>query len=124
MQSTLDPAMKIPVVYNDAVVRRFAIMTVIWGIVGMLVGVVIAAELFWPAFLWLGHSTRGVRYRHVKRSVRPIVRGPWAPYGGGLATAGVWCADDLWAAYPRTPLSRPRLPPSRCRLRNWLRAPS
>jgi cytochrome c oxidase cbb3-type subunit 1 len=48
MQSTLDPAMKIPVVYNDAVVRRFAIMTVVWGIVGMLVGVVIAAELIWP----------------------------------------------------------------------------
>jgi cytochrome c oxidase cbb3-type subunit I len=48
MQSTLDPAMRIPVVYNDAVVRRFAIMTVIWGIVGMLVGVVIAAELIWP----------------------------------------------------------------------------
>jgi cytochrome c oxidase cbb3-type subunit 1 len=48
MQSTLDPAMKIPVVYNDTVVRRFAIMTVIWGIVGMLVGVVIAAELIWP----------------------------------------------------------------------------
>jgi cytochrome c oxidase cbb3-type subunit 1 len=48
MQSTLDPAMKIPVEYNDAVVRRFAVMTVIWGIVGMLVGVVIAAELIWP----------------------------------------------------------------------------
>jgi cytochrome c oxidase cbb3-type subunit 1 len=48
MQSSLDPAMKFPVVYNDAVVRRFAIMTVIWGIVGMLVGVVIAAELIWP----------------------------------------------------------------------------
>jgi cytochrome c oxidase cbb3-type subunit 1 len=48
MQSTLDPAMRIPVAYNDAIVRRFAIMTVIWGIVGMLVGVVIAAELIWP----------------------------------------------------------------------------
>jgi len=48
MQSTLDPAMKIPVTYNDIVVRRFAFMTVIWGIVGMLVGVVIAAELIWP----------------------------------------------------------------------------
>jgi len=31
------------------VVRQFAIMTVIWGIVGMLVGVYIAAELVWPA---------------------------------------------------------------------------
>jgi cytochrome c oxidase cbb3-type subunit 1 len=48
MQSTLNPAMRIPVAYNDAIVRRFAIMTVIWGIVGMLVGVVIAAELIWP----------------------------------------------------------------------------
>jgi cytochrome c oxidase cbb3-type subunit 1 len=35
--------------YNDIAVRQFAVMTVIWGIVGMLVGVVIAAQLLWPA---------------------------------------------------------------------------
>jgi cytochrome c oxidase cbb3-type subunit 1 len=35
--------------YNYRVVRQFAIMTVIWGIVGMLVGVVIAAQMAWPA---------------------------------------------------------------------------
>jgi cytochrome c oxidase cbb3-type subunit 1 len=35
--------------YFDKVVRQFAIMTVVWGIVGMLVGVVIAAQLIWPA---------------------------------------------------------------------------
>ena len=34
--------------YNDKVVRQFAIMTVIWGVVGMLVGVIIAAQLAWP----------------------------------------------------------------------------
>jgi cytochrome c oxidase cbb3-type subunit 1 len=34
--------------YNYKVVRQFAIMTVVWGIVGMLVGVYIAAELIWP----------------------------------------------------------------------------
>jgi len=34
--------------YNDKVVRQFAVMTVIWGIVGMLVGVIIAAQLYWP----------------------------------------------------------------------------
>ncbi len=34
--------------YNDTVVRQFAIMTVIWGVVGMLVGLVIAAQLIWP----------------------------------------------------------------------------
>jgi cytochrome c oxidase cbb3-type subunit I len=34
--------------YNYQVVRQFAVMTVIWGIVGMLVGVIIAAQLIWP----------------------------------------------------------------------------
>jgi len=35
--------------YNYKVVRQFAIMTVIWGIVGMLVGVILSAQLIWPA---------------------------------------------------------------------------
>jgi cytochrome c oxidase cbb3-type subunit 1 len=34
--------------YNDKVVKQFAIMTVVWGIVGMAVGALIAAQLFWP----------------------------------------------------------------------------
>ncbi|MCC7484328.1 MAG: cytochrome-c oxidase, cbb3-type subunit I [Burkholderiales bacterium] len=34
--------------YNYKVVRRFAVMTVVWGVVGMLVGVLIAAQLIWP----------------------------------------------------------------------------
>ena len=37
------------VTYNYKVVRQFAIMTVVWGIVGMAVGVLIAAQLVWPA---------------------------------------------------------------------------
>jgi cytochrome c oxidase cbb3-type subunit I len=36
--------------YNDRVVRQFAIATMLWGIVGMSVGVFIAAQLAWP---WL-----------------------------------------------------------------------
>jgi cytochrome c oxidase cbb3-type subunit I len=35
--------------YNDKVVRQFTIMTIVWGVVGMLVGVIIAAQLMWPA---------------------------------------------------------------------------
>ncbi|HEV8332757.1 MAG TPA: cytochrome-c oxidase, cbb3-type subunit I [Steroidobacteraceae bacterium] len=46
--------------YNDKVVRQFAIMTVVWGIVGMAVGVLIAAQLLWPALNfdipWLTYS--------------------------------------------------------------------
>src|SRR5690606_32663926 len=35
--------------YNDRVVKQFAIMTIVWGVVGMTVGVLIAAQLAWPA---------------------------------------------------------------------------
>ncbi len=38
-----------PETYNYKVVRQFAIMTIVWGIVGMSVGVLIAAQLAWPA---------------------------------------------------------------------------
>ncbi len=37
-----------PSTYNDKVVRQFSIMAVVWGVVGMLMGVVIAAQLVWP----------------------------------------------------------------------------
>ena len=31
--------------YSDTVVRQFAIMTVVWGVVGMLVGLIIAKSM-------------------------------------------------------------------------------
>ena len=34
--------------YNYKVVRQFAVMTVIWGVIGMALGVFIAAQLVWP----------------------------------------------------------------------------
>ncbi|SMQ65621.1 cytochrome c oxidase cbb3-type subunit 1 [Pseudidiomarina planktonica] len=46
--------------YNLKVVRQFSIMTIIWGIVGMTVGVLIAAQLIWPELNfntpWLTYS--------------------------------------------------------------------
>ena len=46
--------------YNFDVVRQFTVMTVIWGIVGTTVGVLIAAQLIWPALNfdtpWLTYS--------------------------------------------------------------------
>jgi len=41
--------MSAQVFYQDKVIRQFAVMTVVWGIVAMLVGVLIAAQLYWPA---------------------------------------------------------------------------
>ena len=52
-------------VYNYKVVRQFAVMTVVWGIVGMLVGVLIAAQLAWPAL------NMGIEYLHFGR-LRPL----------------------------------------------------
>ncbi len=46
--------------YNYKVVRQFAVMTIVWAIVGMSVGVLIAAQLAWPALNfdlpWLTYS--------------------------------------------------------------------
>ncbi|MGE0188700.1 MAG: cytochrome-c oxidase, cbb3-type subunit I [Steroidobacteraceae bacterium] len=47
--AAVSPAPSTSLQYNDKVVRQFAIMTLVWGVVGMLVGVWIAAELLWPA---------------------------------------------------------------------------
>ncbi len=46
--------------YSDTVVRGFALASVVYGIVGMLVGVIIAAELAWPdismGISWLSYG--------------------------------------------------------------------
>jgi hypothetical protein len=46
--------------YNDKVVRQFAIMTVVWGVIGMLVGMLIASQLIWPQLTmdisWLSYG--------------------------------------------------------------------
>jgi cytochrome c oxidase cbb3-type subunit I/II len=36
------------VAYDDAIVRKFVLATLLWGVVGMLVGIIIALELAWP----------------------------------------------------------------------------
>ena len=50
--------------YNYKVVKQFTVMTVVWGIVGMLVGVILAAQLVWPEL------NLGIPYTHFGR-LRP-----------------------------------------------------
>lgn len=49
-----------PPSYNDQAVYGFTVMTVVWGVVGMLVGVWIAAQLLWPelnfGISWLSYG--------------------------------------------------------------------
>ncbi|MCK5717005.1 MAG: cytochrome-c oxidase, cbb3-type subunit I [Thiomargarita sp.] len=49
--------------YNYKVVRQFAIMTIVWGIVGMSVGFYIAAELAWP---WLNFDIPYITFSRLR----------------------------------------------------------
>jgi cytochrome c oxidase cbb3-type subunit I/II len=49
--------------YDDGIVRKFIIATLIWGVVGMLVGVIIAAQLaYWP----LNGSVSWLTFSHLR----------------------------------------------------------
>ena len=46
--------------YDDKIVRQFTLVTILWGVVGMLVGVLIALQLaWWPSNLGLPWTTFG-----------------------------------------------------------------
>ncbi|MGD8575056.1 MAG: cytochrome-c oxidase, cbb3-type subunit I, partial [Gammaproteobacteria bacterium] len=55
--------MQEPMTYNDKVVRQFTVATIVWGVVGMAVGVLIAAQLLWPA---LNFDIRWLTYSHLR----------------------------------------------------------
>ncbi|KAB7628202.1 cytochrome-c oxidase, cbb3-type subunit I [Alkalilimnicola sp. S0819] len=71
--------------YNDKVVRQFTIATVVWGIIGMAVGVLIAAQLLWPALnfdtSWLTFSR--LRPLHTNAVI-------FAFGGSGLIATSYW----------------------------------
>ena len=86
--------------YNDKVVRQFAIMTVVWGIVGMLVGVFIAAQMAWPALNfdipWLTfsrlrplHTNAVVFALAAARCSRPPITSSSAPAMCGCSPTGL-----------------------------------
>ncbi|MGQ0709730.1 MAG: cytochrome-c oxidase, cbb3-type subunit I [Rhodoferax sp.] len=74
--------------YNDGVIRQFAVMTVVWGVVGMLVGVVIASQLAWPELFtgipWLSYGR--LRPLHTNAVI-------FAFGGCGLFAAAYYCVQ-------------------------------
>jgi cytochrome c oxidase cbb3-type subunit 1 len=83
--------------YNYKVVRQFAIMTVVWGIVGMLVGVILAVQLIWPDI------TFGIEWLSYGR-LRPLHTNAviFAFGGSGLFAVSYYivqrtCQVRLWA---------------------------
>jgi cytochrome c oxidase cbb3-type subunit 1 len=84
------------VVYNEAVVKKFVVATVFWGIVAFLVGVYIAAELAWPVFnLGLPWTNFG-RLRPVHTSAAIFAFGGSALIGTSFYVVQRTCRARLW----------------------------
>ncbi len=86
--------------YEDRAIRGFAVMTVVWGIVGMTVGVWLAAQLMWPALNfdtpWLTYSR--LRPLHTNAVI-------FAFGGSALFASSYWCVQRTC----RTALFLPKL---------------
>src|SRR5476649_2821440 len=96
MNTTLSTA------YNYKVVRQFTIMTVVWGIVGMGLGVFLAAQLVWPALNFDLPWTSFGRLR------------PKLVQGKSKLSAG----QTNWAAR-KTPSPMPTMPHTTVIMVNW-----
>ena len=83
--------------YDYHVVRRFALMTVAWGIVGMAVGVLLAAQLIWPALNfdvpWLSYG----RLRPLHTNAVIFAFGGCALIGSAFYVAQRTCRTRLFA---------------------------
>jgi len=75
---------RITIVYNDRVVRQFMLAAILWGVVGMLVGVIIASQLnFWRLNFNLPWLTFGrLRPLHTNAAIFAFV--------GNMMFAGVY----------------------------------
>ncbi|MGB7301110.1 MAG: cytochrome-c oxidase, cbb3-type subunit I [Burkholderiaceae bacterium] len=86
-------------IYNYDVVRQFSIMTVVWGIVGMLVGVFIAAQLAWPDIThgvsWLSYG----RLRPLHTNAVIFAFGGSALFASSYYVVQRTCQARLWGGW-------------------------
>jgi len=82
---------KITIEYNDRIVRQFMLAAILWGVVGMLVGVLIASQLnFWRVNFNLPWLTFGrLRPLHTNAAIFAFV--------GNMMFAGVYYSTSGWS---------------------------
>ena len=87
------PASTITLEFNDRVVRQFVIATLVWGVVGMLVGVLVATQLnFWQLNLGLPWLSFGrLRPLHTNAVIFAFV--------GNMMFAGVYYSTQIGRAH-------------------------
>ena len=85
-------------IYDDTVVRQFSLMAVVWGVVGMLVGLFIAAQLAWPelnfGIPWLSYG----RLRPLHTNAVIFAFGGCALIGSSYYVVQRTCHVPLFAA--------------------------
>ena len=90
--------------YNYKVVRQFSVMTVVWGIVGMLVGVIVAAQLAFPELIngipWLSYG----RLRPLHTNAVIFAFGGSALFATSYYVVQRTCQTRLWGG-PLVPLT-------------------
>ncbi|HEY7884177.1 MAG TPA: cytochrome-c oxidase, cbb3-type subunit I [Cellvibrionaceae bacterium] len=86
--------------YNYKVVRQFAIMTIVWGIVGMGVGVLIAAQLYWPELndIWQPYTHFG-RLRPLHTNGVIFAFGGCALFATSYYVVQRTCQAKLWGGW-------------------------
>ncbi len=113
---------KITIEYNDRIVRQFMLASISWGVVGMLVGVLIASQLnFWQMNFNLPWLTFGrLRPLHTNAAIFALV--------GNMMFAGVYystqrlvkarLASDFLSSHSISGAGRRSLWPRRSRSRS------
>ena len=96
MNAVVSPVVNTPVIYNDEIVKKFTLAAVFWGVVGFLVGCLIAAQLAFPELNfepWLNFG----RLRPVHTSAVIFAFGGCVLYGTSYFVVQRTCRVRLWS---------------------------
>ncbi|MBY0427699.1 MAG: cytochrome-c oxidase, cbb3-type subunit I [Alphaproteobacteria bacterium] len=96
MNADVRPVVNAPIIYNDEIVKKFTLAAVFWGVVGFLVGCIIAAQLAFPELNlepWLNFG----RLRPVHTSAVIFAFGGCVLYGTSYFVVQRTCRVRLWS---------------------------
>lgn len=86
--------------YNYQVVRQFSVMAVVWGVVGMAVGVLLAAQLAWPLLndIWQPYTHFG-RLRPLHTNSVIFAFGGCVLFATSYYVVQRTCQTKLWGGF-------------------------
>jgi cbb3-type cytochrome oxidase subunit 1 len=80
--------------YDNAIVRSFIIATLVWGVIGMLVGVIVALQMAWPAanfgLPWLSNGRLRPLHTNANIQVSDLMGGKFLSHAVLLSPTTRW----------------------------------